>query len=221
MNLRPLFAAGVLLALSTISFVWAAPVGEPLGNPADFAALTIRPNGAEELDLASGVTTLPQGGEISYKDENVTLSGSFIRYLEGDFIEVKEATVEGAFGTLKAPALRFEVGPQRLEAQGATFSGPALELTADTITLNLQDDVAVLAGNVLSQKPELSGTRALVDTTGRRALLVGPYRFQNGPVVLTGDAGEQLALSWDAAGAVAAATQVAPEVQERFSSYLP
>jgi hypothetical protein len=193
----------------------------PVGNPADFAALTIRPNGPEELDLATGVTTLPEGGTVSYKDEGVTLSGTFIRYLEGEFIEIEGATVEGVFGSLSAPQLRFVVASQRLEAvAGARFKGEALELEAKTITLHLEDDIAVLAGGVLSREPDLTSERAVVDTAANQALLIGPYRFQNGPVTLRGEAGKQLALTWDEAGAVSAGTAIAPDVQSRFAPYL-
>lgn len=217
MNLRRY--PGALLGLAAIFFLAAAA---PVGSPADFAALTIRPNGSEAFDLATGVTTLPEGGTVSYKDEGVVLGGSVIRYLEGDFIEIEEATVEGDFGTLSAPALRFEVASQRLLASsGATFTGPALALGADTAELNLTDDVAVLQGHVKSQSPDLQSDEIIVDTTGQQALLVGPYVFRNGPVVLRGDAGKKLALLWNRNGDVSAQTTLSPEVQARFAAYLP
>jgi hypothetical protein len=201
-----------------LSFALAAPVG----TETDFAALTVRPNGPEELDVATGVTTLPEGGEIVYRAEDVRLTGSFIRFLEGDFIEVEEAVVEGAFGTLKAPELRFEVPTQTLRAaQGATFSGEALELMADTITLNVETDLAVLDGGVSSRSPDLSGARALIDLAAQQALLVGPYTFADGPVTLRGDAGELLALRWDAAGALSARTEVPAALRARFAELLP
>lgn len=200
------------------SAAWAAPVG----TPQDFAALSVRPSGPEEFDLATGVTTLPQGGEIIYREEGVTLTGSFIRYLEGDFIEVENAAVVGAFGTLNAPELRFEVTAQRLRAaQGVTFVSETLELTADTIDLDLKGDVAVLSGDVASTEPDLTARQALVDTTGQRALLVGPYTFQDGPFALRGDAGKLLALSRDASGTVNAETQVSAALRTRFAPYLP
>lgn len=194
----------------------------PVGGPQDFAALSVRADGPEELDLATGVTTLPQGGEIVYRAEDVRLTGSFIRYLEGDFIEVRDAVVQGAFGTLEAPELRFEVGPQRLRAaQGATFVGNALELGADTIELDLQGDTAVLSGGVTSTAPELSGAQALVDMAAPQALLVGPYTYRDGPVALRGGVGELLALRWDAAGALSAETQVPAALRARFADRLP
>jgi hypothetical protein len=206
------------VALLIFSFASASPVG----TDADFAALTVRPNGPEELDLATGVTTLPEGGEIVYRTENVTLTGSFIRFLEGDFIEVEEAVVAGAFGTLKAPELRFEVAAQTLRAaQGATYSGEELELMADTITLNVEADLAVLDGGVSSHSPDLSGARALIDLAAHQAMLVGPYTFADGPVTLRGDAGELLALRWDAAGALSAQTEVPAALRARFAEQLP
>lgn len=217
MSLRRSFLPLLLLALS-VAVAWAAPVG----SPQDFAALTVRPSGPEELDLTTGVTTLPQGGEISYREEGVTLVGSFIRYLEGDFIEVETAVVRGDFGTLTSPSLRFEFASQRLRAaQGATFVGEALGLGADTIEIDLKGDVAVLSGGVTSTTPELSGEEVLVDLSGRQALLVGPYRYQDGLFALRGDAGKLLALTWDAAGALSAETQVPAAVRLRFAPFLP
>ena len=190
--------------------------------PEDFAALSIRPDGPEELDLTTGVTTLPQGGEIVYRDEGVALEGSFIRYLEGDFIEVEGATVAGDFGTLRAPRLRFDVNAQTLQAEGgAVFSGEALELSTDVLSLSLRDDVAVLEGNVTNRDPELSSERALIDLAQPQGLLVGPYSYQNGPVGLTGAAGNLLALSWDTSGALSANSQVPAALQTRFAAYLP
>lgn len=214
MPVRRIFFA-LLLALPGLTHAG------PVGDQQDFAALTIRPNGPEELDLETGVTTLPEGGEISYREEGVTLRGSFIRYLEGDFIEVEEAVVEGEFGTLAAPQLRFDVAAQTLQAdRGATFSG-ALELSADALSLNLQDDTAELTGNVRSTDPELSGARALVDLTGSAGVLVGPYEYQEGPVGLSGADGKLLALSWDEDGAVSAETELPAVLQERFAGRLP
>ena len=192
-----------------------------VGSPQDFAALNIVPSGPEELDLTTGVTTLPQGGEIGYRAENVTLKGSFIRYLEGDFVEITGATVTGDFGTLRAPELRFDVGAQTLDAKGATFAGEALALTADTLSLSLKDDVAVLEGNVTSKIPELTAARVLVDLTGSQGLLIGPYTYQDGPVGLKGAADKLLALSWDASGALSADSRVPAALQTRFAAYLP
>ena len=187
----------------------------------DFAALSVRPDGPEEFDLATGITTLPEGGEILYRAQDVRLVGSYIRFLEGDFIEVRGATVTGAFGVLEAPELRFEVGPQRLLAQDVTFVSEAVELSADAAELELAQDVAVLSGNVTSTDPELSGARALIDLGAQQALLVGPYAFADGPVALRGDAGKLLALRWDDSGALSAETQIPAVLKMRFADRLP
>ena len=51
-----------------------------------------------------------------------------------------------------------------------------------------------------SADPELSGARALVDLTGGAGVLVGPYAYQEGPVGLSGAAGELLAAKQTALG---------------------
>ncbi len=226
----------VFLLFLTLSHAWGSPVGtsqaaqqdvagqDVTGQDAtgqDFAALSVRPDGPEELDLATGITTLPEGGEILYRAQGVRLVGGYIRFLEGDFIEVQEATVTGEFGVLEAPELRFEVVPQRLLARSATFVSEAVELSADTAELELTQNIAVLSGNVTSTDPELTGARALVDLTGQQALLIGPYAFSDGPVALRGDEGKLLALRWDASGALSAETQIPPVLKMRFADLLP
>lgn len=218
MSLRRFLVGSLGMLVSALLLMAAAPVG----SPADFAALTIRPQGSEAFDLATGITTLPEGGTVAYKDEGVTLEGEFIRYREGEFIEIEKASVTGAFGTLSSPALRFDVATQLLTASaGAAFEGPALKLEADIVKLTLNDDIAVLKGNVTSQSPELASEQVLVDTTGQQALLIGPYAFHNGPVVLRGNAGKTLALTWDDKGNTSAETSLPPTVQERFAAHLP
>ncbi len=213
--------------LLTLSPVWASQAAAGQEAPGqditgqDFAALSVRPNGPEEFDLATGITTLPEGGEILYRAQDVRLIGNYIRFIEGDFIEVRGATVTGAFGVIEAPELRFEVEPQRLIARDATFVGEAVELSAATAELELKEDVAVLSGGVTSTEPQLSGERALIDLTEQQALLIGPYTFEDGPVALRGDAGELLALRWDAAGALTAETQIPAVLKMRFADRLP
>ncbi len=212
----------LLLALAlTLTSALTSALASTVGTPQDFAALSVRPNGPEELDLATGITTLPEGGEIVYRTAGVTLTGSYIRFLEGDFIEVRGASVTGAFGVLEALELRFEVQTQRLVARGATFLGEVVELHADTAELELSEDVAVLSGSVTSTDPDFGGERALVDLTGQQALLVGPYTFRDGPVALRGGTGKLLALHWDAAGALAAETQIPAVLKMRFADWLP
>ena len=219
MPVRRIFVAlSLAIPLVLPGLAYAAPVGDSQ----DFAALTIRPTGPEQLDLETGVTTLPEGGEIVYRQESVTLRGSFIRYLEGSFVEVEEAVVEGEFGTLTASQLRFDVAAQTLQADsGATFTGEALSMSADALTLNLADDTADLIGNVQSSDPELVSSRALVDLTGSAGVLVGPYEYQEGPVGLSGAEGKLLSLSWDDVGAVSAETELPAALQERFAGRLP
>ena len=213
--------------LLTLSPVWASQAAAGQEAPGqditgqDFAALSVRPNGPEEFDLATGITTLPEGGEVLYRAQDVRLIGNYIRFIEGDFIEVRGATVTGAFGVIEAPELRFEVEPQRLIARDATFVGEAVELSAATAELELKEDVAVLSGGVTSTEPQLSGERALIDLTEQQALLIGPYTFEDGPVALRGDAGELLALRWDAAGALTAETQIPAVLKMRFADRLP
>lgn len=195
----------------------------PIGTAADFAALKIEPRGGEELDATTGVVTLPQGGTVQYKDEDVKVDAGKLRYLDGKFIEAKDATVSGAFGTITAPALRFDVAAQALKAtRGATFKAASegLMLAADAITVDLKEDTAYLAGNVSSSDPELKAEGAAVDLRQPWALLKAPYTFKNGPLSLSGEGGKTLALVWSAQGDVEAQTKPSAALAARLGGLL-
>lgn len=168
-----------------------------LAQAETFAALTIHPFGAQRLDIVTGVTTLVDGGEIIVADSGVTLQAAFIRYVEGDFIETAEAEVSGRFGTLKAQALRIDLSEQLIIADQTFLITPdGLELRADRLELYLEKNIALLTGEVTSAVPAFSAAELAVVLSEQRALLVSPYRYEDGLFVLQQQAsGEFLQLT--------------------------
>ena len=175
------------------------------------------------MDLATGVTTLPQGGEIVDEESGVTLSGSLVTYKEGDYVEVTDGEVTGGFGFLAAPTVRLDLTEQTLGATGGvTFEGEGLALRSDTLTLYLEPDIAVAAGGLTSETPALQAAALLVDLQQNAALVVGPYRYENGPLVLQSEAADLLGLAWGATETdFEASTAIDPALQTRLEPYLP
>lgn len=190
----------------------------------DFAALNVTPKGDQTLDLATGVTTLPQGGEVVDTESGLKLTGDFIRYHAGDFIEAKGATVQGKFGDLKAANIYLDAIKQTLQAGGGvSFSAQDFSVKADSLTVYLEPELALAGGQVHGDKPALEASALLVDSSGHRALLASPYRYQDGPLTLQSQTqGHFLMVRWAAgASSFSASTEVDPKLLAEFKKYRP
>lgn len=162
---------------------------EPAPDPtADaIARLTVVPHGDQSFDLLTGETTLPDGGVIVDTETGLRLDAAFVRYREGVFIEARNATAETADGSLAAPALRIDVPTLVATApEGVRYVREGLELVAEAAELRFASEL------VRFERPsgaslDLEARALLLDIRTGDALLLGPYRFQNGPFVLTDD----------------------------------
>lgn len=187
-----------------------------------FAALTIHPFGAQRLDIVTGVTTLADGGEIIVADSGVALRAAFIEYLEGEFIETTEAEVSGRFGTLKAEALRIDLSQHLITAgQTLLITPDGLELRADQLELYLETNIALLSGEVTSSAPAFSAAELAVVLSEQRALLVSPYRYEDGLFVLQQQAtGELLQLTQQNGGGQEAVFNATTTINEDLLTLL-
>ena len=150
-----------------------------------FAALTVTPLGEQNFDLSTGITTLPEGGEVIDKETGLELSAGFIRYEEGGFIEAESAQVVGEFGALSASTLFVDAKAQRISASGGVeLSYNDLALASDALEIYLEPDVVVLEGGVTSETPDFDSERVLIYLKTEQALLVSPYIYVNGPLSL-------------------------------------
>ena len=192
-----------------------------------FAALTITPKGAEVVDIATGVTTLPDGGRVVDAVRDLQLESDYLRFVEGEFIETRETTVTGAFGTLQASELYIDLEKNEISAEGeVAFTGSGLQVSADRLTLFLDAEVARLEGQVKSSSPSFKTGALLLDLSRHSALLVSPYAFQNGPFTLQQEAaGSLLELRQDTlpdgSRAYNPTTEVEADLLQALGPYLP
>jgi len=165
------------------------PAADPSTDPtADaIARLTVVPHGEQSFDLLTGETILADGGVIVDTETGLRLDAGFVRYREGDFIEARDATAETAGGSLAAPALRIDVATLVAAApEGVRYVREGLELVADAAELRFGPEL-VRFEHPTGASLDLEARALLLDIRTGDALLLGPYRFQDGPFVLTDD----------------------------------
>jgi len=110
-----------------------------------------------------------------------------VRYREGDYIEARDATALTAGGSLAAPALRIDVATLVATApEGVRYEREGLELVADAAELRFGPEL-VRFEHPTGASLDLQARALLLDIRTGDALLLGPYRFQDGPFVLTDD----------------------------------
>jgi hypothetical protein len=145
------------------------------------AALTVNPKGEQQLDISTGITTLPEGGEVIDVERGLKLNATFISYKDGEFIEAKGCTSEGPFGLLEAPELRLEVATNTITATGGvSLTKDGLALSADSLTLAMDSSIAVLTGNIKNTEPAFEAETIVMKVGAGYALLTSPFSYQSG-----------------------------------------
>lgn len=171
MNIRVFGLCAAVLA----SVFWAA------AETINFSQLTVKPYGSQEFDISTGITTLPEGGDVIDTDTNLALSGSFVRFEDGAFIEATEVTITGDFGTLEASEVFLDLGSSTLEIPSElSFHRAELELHAGAMKYHHQAGIAVFTGGVTGSLPPLTADTLLLDSLAGAMLLVGTYTFTDG-----------------------------------------
>ena len=202
-----------------------APVASgQASEPEPFAGLTVTPAGGEVFDISTGMTTLPDGGEVVDAATDIRLVAPFIRMQEGAWLEARAPVVQGKFGELSATELAFDLDSLVLEAEGP------LRLVREGLVLEAQraryigDEELVAFTDPTSEGAGFSAAQILLDPNTGHALLVGPYRYEDGLFTLSSDEpGALLALTWsvvDDVGGYDASTDIPEGLLTRFAPLL-
>ena len=207
----------VLLALHALVSI--ALAGAP------FAALTVTPAGRQTFDISTGVTTLPDGGTITDQETGVTLNAAAITYLDGVYIDASAVSVAGSFGSVVADAVRIDLVEGVLTAEGSlALERDGLTVTAGTLRYDALRQVAVFDGGVTGTQPGFETDRLLLDARTGDVLLDGHYRYQGELFTMTSpEEGGRLELRFhliDGHASYDAATEVRPDLLERFAAFL-
>jgi hypothetical protein len=211
--------AAVLLALPVLA--QDRPAGSDPTEDA-VARLTVVPSGEQSFDLLTGETTLPEGGTILDTGTGLRLDAAFIRYREGAYIDAQDARAATAGGDLVAPALTIDVPSLvALAPEGVRFQRDGLMVVATSAELRFGSELARFDAPA-GDDPELSARALLLDLRSGDALLLGPYRFRDGPFTLS-DEREDAALQLrpvtaeDGTPAYRAANQVDEDLWQRLA----
>ena len=159
------------------------------------AELTVTAFGRQQFDLASGRTVLVDGGEVVDRRSGVRLEAAWVSYVEGVDLVARDVRLEGELGRVSAPEVAIDLVLGRLWATGGVaWTREGLEVRGDELRFDAEAGIAGLVGEVVAVAPEAAAAEAWVEVAGGRVLLLGPYRFVDGPIALSGEAGSALQL---------------------------
>ncbi|PZA08762.1 MULTISPECIES: hypothetical protein [unclassified Meiothermus] len=187
---------------------------------ARFAAFSVEANGDQQVDLATGVTTLPQGGTLTDNQNGLRLVAPYIQYKEGEFIRARQAQLSTGEARFIALELDYQFKGEILRLKEATVNSPDFgNISAQDGLALLGENRLVLSGNIRSQTPQLKAGKMVVDTQSRQALVIGAYTFQDGASRLSGNRPDSLLLLSFQGGKTHVTTRVPPEVLARLRPY--
>jgi lipopolysaccharide assembly outer membrane protein LptD (OstA) len=191
---------------------------------ANFANFNIQPTGSQNLDLASGVTTLPQGGRVSDTSAGFSVTAKWIQYKDGVFLSARQALVTTQDGgKVRADLVNYQVATKLMRASGHLLYSDrrVVHLTAARATYNTATQIVVVTGSVRAQQPALSATELMVDYLKKQALLVGRYRYAYQGTSLSNNAPSGvLLLQWSPSGAVQVTTEPSAAQLAPYRPYL-
>lgn len=190
-----------------------------------FANLTVVAFGDQEVDILTGITTLPDGGRLIDREHDLTLSASWMRFLEGDFVEAKEVEISGEFGVVSARAVTIDLAAEEVRATGAVrYEGPEWGIDAQAISYSEDLGLVVFEGPIRGEGIALEASAALFDVPSGTFLLAAPYRYADGPLELTSERpGALLSLQplEGRPGELVASNRIEPQLLERVRPHLP
>lgn len=184
-----------------------------------FGSLNIKPRGAQNLNLETGATDMPQGGTATDSSHGLSLSAGKMQLKPGVSLSAQGATIKTrGGGIVNASQVVYDLKAGTVTATGkVNYSDARVSgLSASGIVLHVKSGFVVAQGGVKASRPQLSGSRFVFDPDTMQAVLVGPYRFG----ASSAGAGAKLLLTF--AGNQLIRQSAAPSSGDlaRFSPYL-
>ncbi|UWX65273.1 hypothetical protein [Deinococcus rubellus] len=138
--------------------------------------LQITPRGAQNLNLATGITDLPQGGTIRDNKAGIKVVANFISIKTGESLSATSAvltTRQG--GTLRAQQITYNQKASLVTATGTlSYSDNRVKnLSAQTIYVDTRSGAVTAVGNVSAATPAASAAQMVALPTKAAILLRG------------------------------------------------
>lgn len=190
----------------------------------NFAGFDIKPKGNQDMDMVTGITTLPQGGTVTDGKNGLKIEAQYIEVKEGDFLKARGAklTTEDG-GVLTASNVDYQVKKNSLTATGKLNYQDAniKDLGADKVQVNTRDKLVVASGGVQASAPAIKANMVLADYDHNVAVLYGNYTFQSGKQKLSNKSATGLLLvKFNSKGEGTATTKPTASQLEVFKPYL-
>ena len=194
--------------------------GDPL------VGLTVVPFGEQTFNIATGLTTLPQGGEITDRVSGVVITAPFIELQQGVFIKAETVEASGEFGIVQASEFYIDFESSVIIAEGeVTLSKDATAIHSEQLFYFVDTKILRLSGGVVGESPAIEAEAIILEFSSGIALLVGPYTFTDGVFTLSSvienSLLELVTVENEGSSIFQAATEVDPENLARFKEYLP
>jgi hypothetical protein len=193
----------------------------PAWAASPFAALSVTAYGEQILDIATGVTTLPGGGEVIDANTGVAVSAAFLRIEEGVLIEGTDIEASGDFGHLRAGSMEIDIASGIfLAEQELLLEREELSVVSSRVEYFAEPAIVRFLGEVAGTSPSFEAQAVLLDLQTGNVLLVGPYSYEDNLFTLaSSEDGALLELIDDLV--YDAASEVSSELMERLRGYLP
>lgn len=177
-------------------------------------------SGEQELDLGTGVTTMPRGGVLVDNKNNLRLEGSYIQFKQEEFIRARNATLRGSDGIFSAASLEYLFRGEQLRLSGVRYSSSNVKgLTSASGLGLLAENVVVLKGSVRSQDPQLEADTLVIDTARSQALVLGSFSYKDGQSSFRGQRDDSILLIDFKGSRTTATTKVPADVLSRLRPY--
>lgn len=145
-----------------------------------FGGLNITPRGAQNLNLETGATELPQGGTATDAKGGLTLTAGSMQLKPGQTLSAQNATISvRQGGTLKAAQVTYDLKAGIVTASGGvTYNDVRMTgLSAPSMTLYVKPGFLSVTGGVKADKPRFTGSALAFDLNTMQAMLAGPYKI--------------------------------------------
>jgi hypothetical protein len=190
----------------------------------NFAGFSIKPYGDQNLDLTTGITTLPKGGVISDSERGFTVDAKWLRFKEGDFVEIKEGKIKYlTTGILNAISAHYDLKNNRFTVQGELTYSDALikNLQAKDADLDSTKQILLIKSGVSANDPKILADRLMVDYLNKAAVLQGNYTYTYKGARLSGKGDKaMLWVTWNDKNELKASTKPTPEQLKPYLSLL-
>lgn len=208
--------------MKVLTWTLAALLGTSAGA-VTFGGLNIVPKGAQNLNLQTGVTEMPQGGTVTDRKAGLTLVAAQMTVKEGETLQARGVTLKtGAGGSLKAEQLRYDLKSGVMTASGkVTYSDSRMRaVQASSMQLYVKTGFVVAKGGVKAASPALSAQSLIFDPNTMQALVSGPYTLNAGDKAYKGEAGQRVLLRFAGNALTNAVQRPAASDLSRFAPYL-